>query len=456
MKNLSRRSFFCYSGALTAALAATPGLCAANSDPDRPNIILCMSDDHGWGDVGYNGHPVLKTPNLDRMSKQGLRFDRFYAGAPVCSPTRASCLTGRHPYRQGIPWANEGHLRDAEINLAEVLKHEGYATGHFGKWHLGTLTKETVDARRGGRERWLNHYAPPWEHGFDECFSTESACPTYWREGYYDKYGVRYWTGPEELVPESELRGDDSRIVMDHALEFIDSSVRNDKPFLAGVWFHAPHTPVLSDSPDTDGYDEHENYYGCISAMDEQMGRLRAELERLGAADNTMLWFCSDNGPIPPGRKGDLKGRKKSLHEGGVRVPGLLVWPEKIRKNRVVDMPCSTSDYFPTILEVLGIPLPDPDRPYDGISLLPLLEGRMSRRPQPIGFESQRQTALIDERYKIYSRNKGKRYEMYDLVEDPGENTDISEQHPELFQSMIKTLEQWRESCRQSWKGADY
>ena len=132
----------------------------SRSTGGRPNIILCMADDQGWGDVGYNGHPFLKTPNLDAMSKAGLRFNRFYSGAPVCSPTRGSAITGRHPYRYGIYFANVGHLRKQEMTLAEALKTRGYTTGHFGKWHLGTLTNDIPDGRRGGRQE--EHYAPPW------------------------------------------------------------------------------------------------------------------------------------------------------------------------------------------------------------------------------------------------------------------------------------------------------
>jgi len=147
------------------------------SAADKPNIILMMADDLGWGDTGYNGHQRLQTPHLDQMAADGIRFNRFYAAAPVCCPTRGSCITGRHPYRYGIYFANTGHLPKDEMNLAEALKQEGYATGHFGKWHMGTLTKEVVDANRGGRKKNDSNYAPPWERGFDVCFSTESKSP---------------------------------------------------------------------------------------------------------------------------------------------------------------------------------------------------------------------------------------------------------------------------------------
>ena len=138
-----------------------------------------MADDQGWGDVGYNGHPYLKTPNLDSMAKNGAIFTRFYSAGSVCSPTRASVMTGRHPERMRICSANCGHIQNEEITLAELVKKKGYRTGHFGKWHLGTLTKDILDANRGGRKQNEIHYAPPKNHGFDVSFVTESKVPTW-------------------------------------------------------------------------------------------------------------------------------------------------------------------------------------------------------------------------------------------------------------------------------------
>ena len=412
-------------------LLLTSLLCLAglNAMAERPNIILCMSDDQGWGDVAYNGHPVLRTPHLDQMSKEGMRFDRFYSTSPVCSPTRAGVLTGRHPYRHGVPFANVGKLKAEEITLPEVLRAQGYATGHFGKWHLGSLTTKIKDGHRG-RPGNTATYSPPWENGYDECFVAESGVHTYHLAGNYEKLGTHYWTGLDQMVPAAEISGDDSTLMMDRALPFIERATEADTPFLAVIWFHTPHQPVLSAPPYTDGYDEHKDYYGCMTAMDEQMGRLRAKLKELGVEDNTMLWFCSDNGPTKVknswGSAGGLKGGKRSLYEGGVRVPGLLIWPQRIEQPRVVSMPCSTSDYFPTILDLLGLQLPD--RPYDGISLMPLIKGTMTERPKPLAFESSftmreanlgdpsiNQTALIDQHYKIYSKGSGSTYELYDL-----------------------------------------
>jgi len=454
------KEFLIYAVILAGGVLLPKGAFAPDEPERRPNFILCMTDDQGWGDTGYNGHPVLRTPNLDQMAKDGIRFDRFYSGAPVCSPTRGSCITGRHPYRYGIPSANQGHMRKEEITLAKVLKAQGYITGHFGKWHLGTLTTKIKDANRG-KPGDSTFYSPPWENGFDECFSTEAKVPTYWMDGDYNTYGTHYWTGPEQMVSSDEISGDDSRLIMERALSFIEKATTEKIPFLAVIWFHTPHLPVVSAPPYTNGYSTHKDYYGCITSMDQQMGHLRNELKNLGVADNTMLWFCSDNGPegdaSAPGRTKGLRGRKRSLYEGGIRVPGLLVWPQVITENQIVSMPCSTSDYFPTILDVLEYKLPkDKARPYDGISLLPLIREEMSERPKPIAFESKDQVSLIDNRYKIYSENRGKTYQLYDLVADQGETTDIADQHPEIVERMWQTLEAWRQSCKWSSNGNDY
>ena len=246
----------------------------------QPNIILCMSDDQGWGDVAYNGHPVLRTPHLDQMAKEGIRFDRFYATTPVCSPTRAGFLTGRHPYRYGIRFANIGKLKSEEITLPEILKKQGYVTGHFGKWHLGSLTTKIKDGHRG-RPGKTEFYSPPWENGYDECFVAESGVHTYHHPGTYEKLGTRYWTGLDQPVPANEISGDDSKLMMDRALDFMKRARKTDRPFLAVIWFHTPHQPVVSAPPYTDGYEEkYKDYYGCLTAMDEQMGRLRAELQK--------------------------------------------------------------------------------------------------------------------------------------------------------------------------------
>ena len=465
----------------TLAGSAAALVSRAQTSPDRPNIILCMADDQGWGDVGYNGHPRLQTPNLDAMARTGLRFDRFYAGAPVCSPTRGSALTGRHPFRYGIPTANSGHMRSQEVTLAEALKAEGYTTGHFGKWHLGTLTRDQRDGRRGGREDTREHYAPPWENGFDQCFSTEVQMPT-WNPAVNQAFPAQYWTGAGEYATDN-LAGDDSRVIMDRAIPFIRQAAENRQPFFTVIWFHAPHEPVVAGPEHRRRYahlsEGEQHFYGCITALDEQVGRLREELRSLGVADNTMLWYCSDNGPEGTnhttrrrrGSAGPLRGRKRSLFEGGVRVPGLLEWPARIPDARRTAVPCSTLDYFPTVLGALGLELDGPE-PIDGVNLMPLIEGRMSRRPRPIGFQTPGANekaiaarlgspnhALIGNRYKLLSfldDAPDKEDLLFDITIDPGERYNLAEEQPEVAKKMKAELMAWDASCSASERGADY
>ena len=433
---------------------------------DRPNIILCMTDDQGWGDVGYNGHPYLKTPHLDRMHAEGVTFTRFYAGAAMCSPTRGSCYTGRNPYRYGITFAMKGMLEPSEVPITSVLKKQGYTTGHFGKWHLGTLSKEPGDQKRWGTfaKSPARYYCPPWERDVDVSFVTESKVPT-WdplidpgpiKKGGSPSsgkpYGNDYFSGPGQKVMEN-TKGDDSRVIMDRALPFIRNAVKKEKPFFAVIWFHTPHSPVVGGPKYREMYQdrtEHEqHYYGCLTAMDEQIGRLRAELKSLGAADNTMLWFCSDNGPARQGSPRhvgtakNLKGYKLSINEGGIRVPGLMVWPEKIKEPKIVVAPCFTSDYFPTILDALGLDLPA-GRTYDGVSLLPFLTGKKTEREKPLGFLNKdgKEAAWMEHRYKLIEGKKTP--QLFDIIADPGESQNLVGEKPEVMQRLQLGLKAWK------------
>ncbi|GAB5561644.1 MAG: sulfatase-like hydrolase/transferase [Synoicihabitans sp.] len=440
---------------------------------DRPNIILCMADDMGWGDTGYNGHPYLKTPHLDQMSREGVMFTRFYSAAAMCSPTRASAYTGRNPYRFGVTFAMTGMLEPTEIPITTVLKQAGYTTGHFGKWHLGTLSKKQGDQARWGdfAKDPARYYCPPWERDVDVSFVTESKVPT-WdplvhpgaitaKEHGNPKvvaakgsaYGNDYFTGPG-VTETQNMAGDDSRVIMDRALPFIEDAVATDQPFFAVVWFHTPHSPVVGGDKYramyTDRSEDEQHYYATITALDEQVGRLRGRLDELGVAENTMLWFCSDNGPARQnsprhvGSAGELSGYKLSLNEGGIRVPGLLVWPDRISAPQTVMAPAVTSDYFPTILDVLDIPLPA-DRKFDGVSLMPLLDNRERERTAPIGFLNRNatETAWIEERYKLLITKKGEA--LYDIIEDPAESQNLIESHPEVARRLQADSTKWRE-----------
>lgn len=447
----------------------------SDNEVKRPNVILIMADDLGWGDVGFNGNELVKTPALDEMAKKGMVFSRFYAAAPVCSPTRGSCLTGRHPFRYGVFHANVGKMEPEEVTLAEYLKEKGYNTGHFGKWHLGTLTNDEIDANRGGRDP--EHYSPPWENGFEVCFSTESKVPT-WNPMITpgkdagdigtrtpgNHFGTYYWSGPGKKVTDN-LEGDDSRIIMDRVIPFVEEQTNSNTPFFAVIWFHTPHLPVLTGEEYRNLYAGHsvdiQHYYGAISAMDEQIGRLNDKLRELNATENTLIFFTSDNGPEgnaqegrTQGSTGGFKGRKRSLYEGGIRVPGIAVWPAEIKAGSETDFPAITSDYFPTILEICGEKNQFPVSPVDGISLVDVWLNNITERTAPIGFQFGEQKALIDNRYKLYTSKD--ETELYDLLEDPFETRNISNENPTMINEMKIRLSDFVRSCEESRKGADY
>ena len=439
---------------------------------ERPNVILIMADDMGWGDAAYNGHTVIQTPALDAMAAEGIRFDRFYSASPVCSPTRMSFLTGRNPHRSGVFTANHGILRPEEITISEALQGVGYETGHFGKWHLGTMTDTEYDANRGAPGN-TKEYNPPVLHGYDKVFATESKVPTFNPMINTDgtSYGTAFWDENNNKVTEvnGNLSGDASKVVMDRVLPFIDDAKSNDKPFLAVVWFHAPHLPVVAGPDHLAMYPGQSNkkkhYYGCITAMDEQIGRLRAHLQAEGIADNTIITFCSDNGPEVnvDGTAGNYRDRKRSLYEGGVRVPSVMVWPEKITQQIITDEPFVTSDYFPTILDILDIDLPS-DRSYDGESFYPLITNTNFTRSNSIGFafhyqpnaNQRNQLSYQSSDYKLYGQDET--FELYHIKNDPYENNNLAGDSSKegILNSMIASYKTWLQSVKDSFYGEEY
>ena len=461
----------CVGGALSLPLSSL-------AEKKAPNVIMIMSDDQGWGDVGFNGHPDLKTPNLDKMAASGVKFDRFYAAAPLCSPTRGSCLTGRYPFRFGILAAHTGGMRVGETTVPEMLKQQGYRTGFFGKWHIGWVKDEA--GTRG-------IYSPPSHHGYDEWFATTSAVPT-WDPGITPKgwrgwgrkgkdQGGELWKGGFPYVHNGEvatenLKGDDSRVIMDRVIPFIKAS--KGQPFLATVWFHTPHEPVVAGEeylklyPDVSG--ERQHYYGCITAMDDQIGRLRAELRKMGIEKDTILFFCSDNGPADPLAKkgiasaGPFRGHKHTMYEGGLLVPACAEWPGVIEPETTTSVRCSTVDFFPTIGNLSGWKASSKDkRPIDGIDLMPVINGTVTERGKDLFFGYRRLfqgvdgKVLISGNYKLM-RKASKKGEvmLFDLEKDPGETTDLSQKMPERFIMLSKRLTEIETSCQLSRDGADY
>lgn len=428
---------------------------AGDSEPPRPNLLLLMSDDQGWGDVGFRGHPRLETPHLDAMAEGGLILERFYSAAPVCSPTRGSVLTGKHPMRLGIPGANTGHLPHAERTLAELASDAGYATGFFGKWHLGTLTTDRLDSNRGGRDAQRAHYTTPAEHGFHTWFATEAKVPT-WDPMVHpasgESYGTAYWSGDVEPVADN-LEGDDSRVIVDRVAPFLRGAVERERPFLAVVWFHAPHLPVVGGAEYLERYADVEDpeeraYYACLSALDDQVGRLRSLLRELEVADRTLVWYGSDNGPEgragqAPGDTGGLRGRKRDLWEGGVRVPGIVEWPARIAPGSTSDAACVTSDLLPTLAPLMGVSTP---AGLDGLDLGEVLRGRPYQRSRGIGFWAGGRRAWTEQRYKLISPGGDRAWELYDLTLDPAESRDLAAEQPERVAELAARFEAWQAS----------
>ncbi|QDS88192.1 Arylsulfatase precursor [Rosistilla ulvae] len=467
------------------SLFFTPWLAAAgaaDSTATKPNIILVMADDQGWGDMAYNGHPVVKTPNFDEAAATGLRFDRFYAAAPVCSPTRASVLTGRHPNRSGVfQWGFP--LRPQETTIAEALKTAGYTTGHFGKWHLGSV--------RSGSP------ANPGAHGFDEWFSAPN---------FYDNDAIMSHRGKAVKTV-----GESSAIAVDAAMQWIDDVRKKPEPFLAVVWFGSPHVPHQAAPEDSALYKDQNKrmreFLGEVTGMDRAFGKLRDGLGERGLRENTILWYCSDNGALPRvGSSGGHRGLKAEVYEGGLLVPAILEWPTKIDHPRTTSVRCNTTDIYPTLLDVAGVEMEN--QPIvDGISLLPLIEEKATERSKPMGFwnyairgiitpsavwmgelyEAQQagddlppdpvsanaatiptepvvhalgHSAWIDGDWKLHRiEEKGKAtFELYDLATDPKEEKDLfakQSKSPRVAE-MQQALEAWLNSVDASYLGKDY
>ncbi len=433
------RTNLCLVTIIAGLAAAGPGRAETEGKPidsaqGKPNIILCMTDDQGWGDTSYNGHPELKTPELDNMAAAGIRFDRFYSAHPMCSPTRASCLSGRSPVRyRCMTWGHDLPLR--EVTIAEAVRTAGYATGHFGKWHVGGIPNAAGGTGRGLPESFCPKPRHPGNQGFDEWFSVGN---------HYD-IGHEYVYHNGVQVPPRP--GDTADVLMDVALEWIGKQAAKKKPFLAVIWFPSPHNPHIAVPEDAAPYAKYgkakANYYGELAAVDRSMGRLRKRLREIEIADNTMLWFCSDNGGAFPLSTGGLPGGKKWLTEGGTRVPGILEWPARVPKPFVTRIPAGTLDFYPTVLDLLDVTMQDQAGPVDGVSLLPLIDGKMEKRPKPMPLVSGQALRLIDNEYILQKRR------IFRFDDDQRKDIDITDQNPEVLKRLLAWETEWRASVKQ-------
>ncbi len=344
----------------------------ANTSQKRPNVVVLLADDLGYRDIGCYGGPV-KTPTLDELAAKGVRFTDFYAGAAVCGPSRAVLLTGRHHARAGI-YGNvifdslqKPHLLRREVTLPEVLKKHGYGTAHFGKWHLGMPTGDVKKPT-------------PAEHGFDYWFGMNSgAQPSH-------KDPVNFLRNGK---PVGKMEGYSCQIVVDEAISWLDDNRDPEAPFFLNLWFHEPHDRVAA--PDSivsqygDGNDQAAVYSGTIDNTDRAIARLLDKLKEVDSLENTLIFYTSDNGSYRDDRNGNLRGRKGSNFEGGIRVPGILCWPGTIKGGQVEHEPAGVVDLLPTVCGLLGIDKPEGVH-LDGSDISPLLTGRNNAfaRHQPL------------------------------------------------------------------------
>ncbi len=427
-------------------LNAAGALAAGNADRAAKHlshprhIVLVMSDDQGWGQMGYYDHPYLKTPNLDAMAANGLRLDRFYAGGPVCSPTRASVLTGRTHDRTGV-YSHGYALRHQERTLAEAMRDAGYATGHFGKWHLNGL-------RGPGAPVLASDSHHPGTFGFERWLSVTN---------FFDINPIMSRGGDFE-----EFRGDSSEIVVAEALEFIDQQRELDRPSFTVIWYGSPHSPfhaAVDDSEDFTNLNEKgRQHHGELVAMDRSIGALRSGLKGMGIADNTLVWFNSDNGGLPGvgcDSVGGLRGFKGSVYEGGLRVPAIIEWPAVIQ-SRITEYPAGVIDIFPTIADLVGLPLSSMGNPIDGVSLVPLFTNDLARREKPLPFHYQSKTVLIDNDFKIIFDEKKDTTELYNLKADPHESTNVAKTEPQKAAEMKRQAIAFNQSIAESNAGKDY
>lgn len=495
---------------LIFACAGSPKLADENQSSELPNIILLMGDDHGWDEVGYNGHPFVKTPVLDEMAENGMRFDRFYSGHPNCSPTRGSFLTGRHPNRYGT-FSPNWSIRPEEISIAQLLKNAGYSSAHFGKWHVGPVKKESPTS--------------PGAMGFDEWLS---------HDNFFELDPILSRNGEKP----QKIEGESSKILIDEAIRFIEKTHAKKQPFMVVVWFGSPHEPysglqqdlaLYNDLPDTLNNDTViltsnetgepterplrevlKERYAEITAMDRAIGDMRDYLKDNDLRENTLLFYCGDNGTPPSANRTGMTIRedKGSIYEGGILVPGIMEWPAVIKNPAVNKNISVTSDIMPTIAEITKQELPD--RPIDGISLLPFIENPQLERKKPICFwkfdeirafgdspenyidpklqegttplvkmmagkytrtfqnfvypvvsenDYRGERAITTNKFKLVMDGKTPNdmgYELYDLENDRAEKVNVASEYPELVENLQNQLRKWQESVLNSLTGADY
>ncbi|MAI74375.1 MAG: arylsulfatase [Rhodopirellula sp.] len=424
----------------------------------RPNLIVVLADDLGFGDLGCYGNEGIQSPRIDHFATEGMRLTSCYAAHPNCSPSRAGLMTGRTPFRLGIynwiPMFSPMHVKRTEVTIATLLRDSGYETCHVGKWHLNGNFN-------------LPGQPQPNDHGFDHWFATQNnALPNHRNPENFVRNGNEVGT----------LKGYSAELVAAEAVEWLRKQRDSNKPFFLFACFHEPHEPIASAGKYKQLY-PHEDpaysaHHGNISQLDAGFGRLLDAVKKLGLQDDTVVIFTSDNGPAitamhPHGSAGPFRDKKGTVYEGGIRVPGIVRWPGRIAAGSKSDVPISALDFLPTLCELGQATLPT-ERELDGISLLPLLNDEPLRRKKPLYWQFNRakglaKVAVRDGRWKLLAsitqpgpstgadlsqlemqaikNARLKDFELYDLGADVSESEDRSDVEPIVLDRLKKQMQ---------------
>ncbi|MEW6357837.1 MAG: sulfatase-like hydrolase/transferase [Planctomycetota bacterium] len=443
---MSRRNFLKTAGLSAVALTLPKTTGAADpSSARRPNVILVMTDDQGYGDLACHGNPVIQTPNLDRLHSESVRLTDFHV-CPVCTPTRASLMTGRDTVRTGAWGTTWGRslLRKDEVTVADVFAAGGYRTGMFGKWHLGD-----------------NYPFRPEDRGFHEVLRHGGGgvgqTTDYWGNDYFDD--TYFHNGSP-----TKYTGYCTDVWFDGAMAFIEDSVKNGRPFFCYIPTNAPHGPLNVDEKYSKPYlekgvpDNRARFYGMITNFDENMARLEKKLDALGIRDNTILIFLTDNGTAGgydrdrrtkkiTGFNAGMRGTKGSYYDGGHRVPCFIRWPARgLHGGRDISEMTAHVDLTPTLIELCGIKQPDGVK-FDGMSIAPLLLGKVAELPARSLFIQFRQSHEPPEKWNGAVMNRKWRLvngtELYNIETDSGQEKDVAAEHPDVVKKLRDDYEAW-------------
>ena len=444
-------------GSMTRYLAVLVLLAASVSAARQPNILLIVSDDQGYMDLGSMGSPDILTPRLDQLATEGVRLTSYYAAFPVCTPSRVALLTGRYPQRNGTydnfrnDRVNDGYryplyeyaisperilgTDTREVLLSQVLSEAGYATGVFGKWDLGSL------------QRYL-----PLQRGFDDFYGFVNTGIDYWT---HERYGVPSMY--RRNAPTSEDKGQYTTDLFEReALRFINEN--KDSPFFVYLSYNAPHGASSLDrgirgfvqapgkcldqysSPDGLAAERRHKFMAAVTCMDSSIGRVLDRIDEHGLRQDTIVIFVSDNGAGGGGDSGQLRGRKGQMFEGGVRVPFLMRWPSKIEPGSVSDEFLTALEVFPTLVEAAGASLPEGVQ-FDGFDMLPVLQGQAESARESMFWERQGEYGGRVGQWKLVNSRRGSG--LFDLTEDVAESRDLTKDLPDVLRRVRRAYRDW-------------